>query len=84
MKNFFEGDLMSKIDKIKATISFLEKILITFMLALFGMISFLVINVYKLTFFQFTITIAGILIVFVILYALIRILIKKFKQLGDL
>lgn len=84
MKNFFEGDLMSKIDKIKATISFLEKILITFVLALFGMISFLVVNAYKLTFFQSTITVTGILIVFVILCILIRILIKKFKQLGDL
>lgn len=75
---------MSKIDKIKAMISYLEKILITFILGLFGMLSYLIVNLYKLTLLQSSITIFGILIVLVILFFLIRYSLKKFNELGDL
>lgn len=75
---------MSTIDKVKATISVLEKVLIIFILWLFGMSLFLVISIYELTILQIVGTILGIFISIVIIYFLIIILLKKFKELGDL
>lgn len=78
------GLKMSTIDKVKATISVLEKVLIIFILWLFGMSLFLAISIYKLTILQIISTILGIFISIVIIYFLIIILLKKFKELGDL
>lgn len=75
---------MSTIDKVKATISVLEKVSIIFILWLFGMSLFLVISIYELTILQIVGTILGIFISIVIIYFLIIILLKKFKELGDL
>ncbi|PAF46602.1 hypothetical protein BKH41_08845 [Helicobacter sp. 12S02232-10] len=75
---------MVKIDRVKSIISLLEKILLAFIIALFGMISYIVINIYKLTYFQIGITIIGILITLVILFFLIRVYFKKLKELEDL
>lgn len=75
---------MPKIDKVKATISVIEKLIITFILAVFGVISFAFVNAYKLSSFQLMAAGLGILILVVILFFLFIFLMKKLKELGDI
>lgn len=75
---------MSKIDEHKIIVSFVEKVFLAFLLAFFGMASFLFINFQKLIMLEIATISLGLLMTFVILFLSVRFLIKKFKQIGDL
>lgn len=78
------GAKMPKIDKVKSIISFIEKLIIALILALFGIISFLFVNALKLSIIQFILAGLGLVILVVVLFILFIFLMKKFKELGDL
>lgn len=75
---------MSKLEKTKALIDFLKTIIITLMVGLFGMISYLVVNIEKIVLVQAILTTVGILVNMLILGILIRISLKKINELENL
>lgn len=75
---------MSKLEKTKALIDYLKAITIALLIGLFGMISYLVVNIEKLVFIQILLTAIGIFTNMIMLSILIKISIKKINELEDL
>jgi len=75
---------MSKLEKIKTQIDFLKSILFTLVVSLFGMLSYIVVNLEKISFGQAIITIIGIVIDIILLFIAIKYTLKKIDELEDL
>jgi len=75
---------MSKLEKTKAFIDVLKPIIVTFIIGLFGMFSYVVINIEVIDTTQFAIIIYGIFFNILILSILIRIIFKKINELENL
>ena len=75
---------MSKLEKTKALIDYLKAITIALLIGLFGMISYLVVNIENLVFIQILLTAIGIFTNMIMLSILIKISIKKINELEDL
>ncbi len=75
---------MSKLEKIKTLIDFLKTIIITLIVGLFGMISFLVVNIEKITSIQATLTLTGVIFDLLILVLMIKFTLKKINDLERL
>jgi len=75
---------MSKLEKTKVFIDFLKSIIIALIVGLFGMFSYLVINIENINTAQILITATGIILNILVLVSLIRIVFKKINELEDL
>jgi hypothetical protein len=75
---------MSKLDKTKVYIDFLKSIIITLFVGLFGMASYLVINIETISSLQAIITTIGIVLDIMVLLVLVKITIKKINALEEL
>jgi len=75
---------MSELEKTKVFIDFLKVIIVTLIVGLFSMISYLVVNIENITSFQASITTTGIILDLLGLLILIKIIIKKINELEKL
>jgi len=75
---------MSKLEKIKTQIDFLKSILFTLIVSLFGMASYLVVNIENISILQIIITIIGIVVDLILLFVAIKYTLKKIDELEDL
>lgn len=74
---------MSRKEKIKAGIDILKSVILALMASIFGMFSFIVINIKTITILQVILTLFGLLIVTLVFIFLIKILFKLLNDLGD-
>jgi len=75
---------MSKLEKIKTQIDFLKSILFTLVVSLFGMLSYIVVNLEKISFGQAIITIIGIVVDLILLFIAIKYTLRKIDELEGL
>lgn len=75
---------MAKIDEVKIIIGILEKVLITFLIGLFSMISYLFINIEKLDLIKMIFLSVGIIAILFIIGYFTMLLLKRTRELKDL
>lgn len=75
---------MSKLEKTKALIDFIKAVIIALLVGLFGMMSYLVVNLEKITSNQAIMTTVGIIIDLIILAVFTRVILKKINELEKL
>lgn len=75
---------MSRKERIKFTLEFVKGFIFALLTALFGIFAFVVINIETINTFQAITSIAGVILIAVFFYFLIRYLVKKLDELEEL
>lgn len=75
---------MSKVEKCKSTIDLLKSVLISILVALFGMVGYWFVNMQKITILQSIFLGLGIIVALIAVIIATKFIIKKLNELGDL
>lgn len=73
-----------KVEAIKAMIDIFKNILTIFLVGFFGMVSYIFVNIEKISLIKFLILAVGVLFVGIIIIFCAKILLKKIKELEEL